>query len=328
MSKKLIAVVLVIAVAAALALPVASAANFSDVNPNDQNYSAIQFVGDLALIDAINGAFEPGAKATRAVALTALYRMAGKPEVEFEEFFDDVKETDWFADAVMWAKTNDFIGGFTGNSFGPGSTVTKQELSAMLLGAASIRVPVTADLSAYDDAGDVGAWAVKSMGWCVARDLIGVAAPKLEPGAPITRSELAWSLERLYARQNGKAIWVLNPIPSRSPIIATPLAPRITDWSGKTILVLGNYNGNTGTIAARLRALVGDDVRLLWAGNMTVINGQTTSPSSPPSTGNWEPRITFTPADAAALMEQVNAGTLAASSVLRQVDAVISGAGF
>jgi hypothetical protein len=106
------------------------------------------------------------------------------------------------------------------------------------------------------------------------------------------------------------------------------LSPRIDDWSGKTILVLANYNGNTGTIAGRLRALVGDDVTLMWAGNMTVINGQTTNPSSPPATGNWEPRITFTPADAAALMEQVNAGTLPANSILRQVDAVISGTGF
>ncbi|MDR0491171.1 MAG: S-layer homology domain-containing protein, partial [Oscillospiraceae bacterium] len=85
MSKKLIAVILVLAMSAALALSAASAANFSDVNPGDQYYDAIQFVGGLDLIDAIGGAFEPGTNATRAVALTALYRLVGEPEVEFDD---------------------------------------------------------------------------------------------------------------------------------------------------------------------------------------------------------------------------------------------------
>ena len=313
---------------ATLAVSTATAVDFSDINPGDQYYDAIQFVGGLGLIDAINGDFEPDTYATRAVALTALYRMAGSPAVTYIPVYSDVPEYLPFTNAVMWAYNAGIINDFISGTFNPDTNVTRQEFAAMLLGAASIRVPVTADLSVYYDADEVSNWAEKGMGWCVSRNLIEVNG-SLNPAGNISRGAIASSLFKLQELKDDPFnIWVLNPIPSRSPIIATPLAPRIDDWSGKTILVLANYNGTTGTIAARIRALVGDDVRLLWAGNMTVINGQTTNPSSPPSTGNWQPRITFTPADASALMTQVNAGTLAANNILRQVDAVISGAGF
>ena len=305
-----------------------SAAGFSDVDPGDQYYDAIQFSGGLGLIDPIDGAFEPGAYATRAVALTALYRLSGEPAVTYTPAYSDVPEYMPFTNAVMWAYNNGIINEFISGTFNPSAEVTRQEFAAMLLGAASIRVPVVADLSVYGDADMVSRWAEPGMGWCVSRNLIEVYGT-LDPNGYVSRGALASSLFKLQELKDDPFnIWVLNPIPSRSPIIATPLAPRIDDWSGKTILVLANYNGTTGTIAARIRALVGDDVRLLWAGNMTVINGQTTNPSSPPSTGNWEPRITFTPADASALMTQVNAGTLSANNILRQVDAVISGSGF
>ncbi len=63
-------------------------------------------VKDMLLREIMTGlnkeSFGASEKLSRAQFLTALYRMAGSPEVTEKTTFTDVDENEWYGDAVVW----------------------------------------------------------------------------------------------------------------------------------------------------------------------------------------------------------------------------------
>ena len=256
-------------------------------SPASQFNDAVTFVTDRGLIDVSGDGFRPDAGVSRAVVVTALYRMAGKPEVEYESVFTDVPNGQWYSNAVVWADKTGLIGEFTGgDKFSPNETVNREQLTTMIFKFADIKQPETSDLAVYTDVGLISPWALTAMGWGISRGVIsGASASTLEPGGAITRAQCAASLQRFVnLREDPRNIWVLNPVTSRTPVEAVPLAPRVRGgWEGKTVAVLANYNPETATIAAELEKLLPASANLVWIGDMTVIAGQTVNQSKPPS---------------------------------------------
>ena len=88
--------------------------------------------------DLIDGrtetAFAPNENITRAELVTALYRLAGSPELPAggRNPFADVAEDAAYRNAVLWAQDKGIAGGKTETSFDPDGDVKRQEIAKIL----------------------------------------------------------------------------------------------------------------------------------------------------------------------------------------------------
>ncbi|MCG7308947.1 DUF839 domain-containing protein [Brachybacterium sp. ACRRE] len=109
---------------------------FSDVKKGSEHYDAIQWAALKGIIPGrADDTFAPRKKVTRAALAAFLYRAAGKPEVSLprNEPFGDVEqgETNNYR-AIIWAKQQGIVGGYSDGTFRPTQAVTRQETAAYL----------------------------------------------------------------------------------------------------------------------------------------------------------------------------------------------------
>lgn len=172
--------------------------NFGDVSGHWAE-KEIRRMLELGLMDGRSGdAFAPNASMTRAELVTALYRLAGEPDVSgVKNPFADVAEDAGCRDAVLWAAREKIVNGKTASAFAPDGSVTRQELAKILNGCAALAVKQEKlasrkdVLSAYPDAGDVSAWAKDMMNWAVASGFITGSNNRLSPKGTATRAQVA-----------------------------------------------------------------------------------------------------------------------------------------
>ncbi|MGE4484350.1 MAG: S-layer homology domain-containing protein, partial [Oscillospiraceae bacterium] len=137
---------------------------------------------------------------TRAMLVTILYRLDSEPSVSDEAAFDDVTSGTWYADAVLWASSNNIVNGYGNGEFGPENNITREQIAAILYNYAQYKgydVSAPAELDAFTDAGNTSDWAQASMKWAVANGLInGKGDGILDPTGTATRAEIAAMLMR------------------------------------------------------------------------------------------------------------------------------------
>lgn len=188
------------AVCAALLLTPALAASFTDVPQNAWYAAAVNEVVDAGLLSGTSATtFQPGGKVTRAMTVTALWRLAGSPAPKSSQSFSDVPSDAWYSQAVAWAAETGVASGNGKGAFQPGNLVTREQLAVFLYQYAQSQGLDTAQgkLSAYTDGNTVSKWAVDGMEHAVGAGLISGSKGKLSPKANATRAELAVVLERL-----------------------------------------------------------------------------------------------------------------------------------
>lgn len=61
-----------------------------------------------------------------------LYRHDNEPTVAGENPFADVKDTQYYADAINWAAENDIVTGYDETTFGPDDTITREQMATIL----------------------------------------------------------------------------------------------------------------------------------------------------------------------------------------------------
>ena len=76
--------------------------------------------------------FNPNGECMRAQIVTFLWRAAGSPVVEAENPFTDVKETDFYYNAVLWAVENGITTGTSATTFSPTKTCSRAEVVTFL----------------------------------------------------------------------------------------------------------------------------------------------------------------------------------------------------
>ena len=144
--------------------------------------------------------FDPDSAITRAMFVTVLYRMDGQPAVDQKAGFTDVAEGSYYAAAVDWAAKNGIVNGVSETSFDPDAAITREQMAAILYRYAAyweLDVSAEADLSAYEDASSVSAYAQAAMQWAVANGVInGTSATTLEPAGTASRAQAATVLVR------------------------------------------------------------------------------------------------------------------------------------
>lgn len=106
---------------------------FDDVAPTDYFAKAAQWARSEGITVGIgDGKFGPDDVCTRGQIVTMLWRAAGSPEVEGEMPFVDVKDDDYFAMAVKWAKANGITAGVDATHFAPDRPCTRAEMVSFL----------------------------------------------------------------------------------------------------------------------------------------------------------------------------------------------------
>lgn len=177
---------------------------FLDVAESSWYYDAVVYVYQKGLMTGTSTTtFAPGATTTRGMIVSVLYRQAGSPEVSDEMVgtpFEDVGPGAWYADAVYWARANGIVNGYSETSFGPNDVITREQMAAILYNYSAFTgadVSARADLSAYDDASAIAAWAREALEWANAEGLItGMTATTIAPKESATRAQVAAILQR------------------------------------------------------------------------------------------------------------------------------------
>ena len=173
---------------------------FVDVAPGEWYYDAVDFVYRNGLMNGIDSAvFSPNTTTTRGMIVTILYRFDGTAAAGASGF-TDVPEDQYYTSPVAWAAANGIVTGYGDGRFGPNDTITRQQMAAILYRYAQYRgydVTARANLSGYQDAGQVESYAADAMSWANAEGLIsGMDATTLAPGGFATRAQVATILMR------------------------------------------------------------------------------------------------------------------------------------
>ena len=186
---------------------------YADLNKADENgftdvkdhwaKDAINFVVEKQLFNGTTATtFEPETAMNRAMLVTVLWRLDGKPAAEQAAAFADVEKGSYYADAVAWANANGIVKGYSETQFAPNDKVTREQLSAILYRYAQMKkydvsVGESTNILSYKDAQQISEYAVSAMQWAVGAGIVnGRTADTLAPQGDSTRAEVATMLQR------------------------------------------------------------------------------------------------------------------------------------
>ena len=166
---------------------------FPDVPANAWYVNAVQYAYDNNIMAGTGGKFLPNGTMTRAMVVQTLYNISGKPAVSGKPGFSDIKTTDWYFKAVLWAEQNKVAAGSNGK-FNPNGLVTREQFAQFLYNYAGTP-KVSGALRGFADTASVSGWAKKALTWA---NQNGVVSGKpsggklyLDPKGRATRAEAA-----------------------------------------------------------------------------------------------------------------------------------------
>ena len=176
---------------------------FTDLDPNAWYHDGVHFCLENGfMIGMGDGRFDPDGATTRAMIVTVLYRVEGKPAVTGGSPFGDVATGAWYTDAVIWAAANGIVNGYEDGTFHPDDAITREQLAAILYRYAQSKGQGFQGLWSFPldfpDAGEVSEWADEAMHWMVMNGVVGGKDGRLLPGGNASRAETATMLQRFY----------------------------------------------------------------------------------------------------------------------------------
>ena len=170
---------------------------FIDVAKTDWFYGYVYDSVEEGLFTGTSeNTFSPFLSTSRAMIVTVLYSLEGKPAVTAKNGFEDVAEGMWYTAPVTWAAENGIVAGYGNGKFGPNDPITREQLAVILMAYSKYKgydVTGSADaLTGYKDADAVSAWAVTAVKWACSDGLLsGKGDGILDPGGLATRAEAA-----------------------------------------------------------------------------------------------------------------------------------------
>ena len=242
---------------------------FKDIKNDDWYVDAAQWAVNNSLMNGVSGdEFAPDDTVTRAMVVTMLWRLSEMPAVEKFSPFADVKDGEWYMEAVAWAASNDVIKGVNGNEFSPDTPVTREQLASILYRYAKVAGRGFSDDWAFflnfPDAAEVSEYAYEPFCWMTMKGIInGMDDGTLAPNANVTRAQIAAMLRRfaveslsyeefkaldvkqqkqVFAAMTGKEIYELVKNSSENwPVTSYDL---ISPENAKETVVLYDNNGD------------------------------------------------------------------------------------
>ena len=107
---------------------------FSDVKESDYFYKACLWGNEKGIVEGYkDGTFGPQINCARKHAVTFLWRLAGKPDPTSDKSkFKDVKESDYFYKATIWASEKKIVAGYDDNTFRPNGDCLRRQMVTFL----------------------------------------------------------------------------------------------------------------------------------------------------------------------------------------------------
>lgn len=169
---------------------------FKDVKEADWFYPAVKYIGERDLMKGVGAdSFGPDEMTSRAMFVTILHRMEGRPAAPEMFSFKDVEAGKYYADAVGWAAANGIVKGIGNDTFAPDMRITREQAAFMLQNYALYKKMELGDgdeLTEFEDGDAISPWALNALKWAVAQNVMtGKSETVLAPQAPATRAELA-----------------------------------------------------------------------------------------------------------------------------------------
>lgn len=176
---------------------------FSDVNARTCSWAAnaVDFMNEYGLVKGTGtSTFGWKGSMTRGDFVLILYRNAGSPSVYgVSNPFTDVKSTDYYYEAVLWAYRNNVVNGTSTTTFGPKGKITREQIASILWRLAGKPVN-SASLRSYTDYASVSDYAYDAMSWAVGSGYVKGSGAKLSPRNNATRAEVAVMLHRYLTK--------------------------------------------------------------------------------------------------------------------------------
>ncbi len=165
---------------------------FADVPETAYCFEAVNWAVEKKITDGMTDTeFKPDLSCKRGQIVTFLWRAAGCPAVSGSNPFTDVKESDYFYEAVLWAVANGITDGMTATEFKPDLDCTRLQAVTFMWRAAS--KPASQAASAFTDVTS-GADAVN---WAVEKAITdGTTDTTFSPTNTCTRGQIVTFLYR------------------------------------------------------------------------------------------------------------------------------------
>ena len=197
---------------------------FYDVPPTAWYYTFVgSAVNKKLMVGMQDFKFAPATEMTRAMLVTVLYSMEGKPATGNVSPFSDVKSTAWYASPIIWAADKNIVGGIGDGKFAPSALITRQQVAAILYkyaiykGKAKEQTDLSS-LSRFSDEKQISGYARPAMAWAVSEGLMnGVTTSTLQPQGTCPRSQCATMMVAFERIINTPVPETATPAPSQSP---------------------------------------------------------------------------------------------------------------
>ncbi len=184
---------------------VATTPEFKDVKKADYFFEPVNWAVQKGITNGTSRTtFSPNATCTRAQILTFLWRAAGSPKPTIMNPYTDVKMSDYFCDAALWAKEKGIYSP-NGYKFEPNAPCTRAstvEYFWRYAGAPSLtRVP-------FSDVTEASALE-KAVSWAVRKGITnGTGGTAFSPNTTCTRAQIVTFLHRYFVKSldNSKLI--------------------------------------------------------------------------------------------------------------------------
>ena len=158
---------------------------FTDVADTDYYYDAVLWAAENGVTTGTSATtFGPGDTCTRGQVVTFLWRAAGQPEPSGSANpFSDVKESDYFYKAVLWAVEKGITTGATADSFAPKNTCSSAHIITFLYRAVT---------------GSTGGWYEEARDWAADEALLSDTGMVVDPKENCPRGAVITFLFRNY----------------------------------------------------------------------------------------------------------------------------------
>ena len=170
--------------------------NFLDVKQSDYYYDAVKWAVEKGITEGTSAdTFSPGASCTRAQMVTFLWRAAGSPAPKSTTNpFRDVRSSDYYYDAVLWAVENGITSGTSADTFAPNATVTRGQTVTFLYRAAGS--PAVGGNAGFSDV-NANDYYNSAVAWAAENNITGgTGNGKFSPNADCTRGQIVTLLYR------------------------------------------------------------------------------------------------------------------------------------
>ena len=168
---------------------------FTDVASGDWCYTAVKYAYENGLMSGVSSTnFAPNMPTTRAMIVTILYNLEGKPSAG-SNGFQDVAANMWYTAPIAWAAQIGVVHGYDAARFGPNDTITREQMAVILHNYAKYKecdLSSGTNLSDFTDANQISSYAQTAMQWTSANGLInGMGNGVLDPKGSATRAQAA-----------------------------------------------------------------------------------------------------------------------------------------